>query len=134
MMSNNIKYLINQLNRLSKGTDIEVKDTLRYAGTVLFNEYYFAADVLKLSNKYAPKDTGYMISTGKVLYFDDKIVFSYSAWYSGYVHEIVGNKHKKGKTAKFLELAFIETCIKYGVYIPYEVSVGDFGLELSFNV
>lgn len=134
MMIDDIKYLIKLLSTVRKDTGTDINETIKYSGNVIFNEYMFSDDVLRLSNKYAPKDTGYMISTAKIIHLDDRIVIKYGAWYSGYVHEIVGNKHEKGKTAKFLEIAFIETCIKYGIYLPYEISVGDFGLELSFSI
>lgn len=76
-----------------------------------------AEEILQLAKFYCPKDTGYLVDSGRIEENEDgscRIYFD--APYSWYVHEFTWREHEYPTCAKFLERAVYEVEKAHGMW------------------
>lgn len=87
--------------------------------------YKFVAEqILEVSQRLVPVDTGYLKSTGKIVKNSiGTYSVVYTAPYAVYVHEIIDNWHDFPTQAKFLEDAAWNVLSSFSYYIPFTFSM-----------
>lgn len=104
-------YKTNKDHRMIRNIETSDRDAI----------YKFVADqILEVSQRLVPVDTGYLKSTGRVVKNSiGTYSVIYTAPYAVYVHEIIDNQHKFPTQAKFLEDAAWFVLSSFNYYIPF---------------
>lgn len=93
-----LKQLLNQLEHRKEVYENAVEEAFRWG----------VKEIKKRSQKIVPWDTWYLHDTAFTAVegrgFDTVARAGYTAYYAIYVHENLENKHKPGRTAKFLTI------------------------------
>lgn len=120
-------YKTNKDPRMIRNIETSDRDTL----------YKFVADqILEVSQRLVPVDTGFLKSTGKVVKNSiGTYSVVYTAPYAVYVHEIIDNRHKFPTQAKFLEDAAWTVLSSFSYYIPFTFTMDTgYGDTLALHI
>ena len=109
----NVQAIVDHLRRLEE----------QYPATVPIAVQRVFLEILSISKKECPVETGYLRGTGYVSepvssYGQFLISIGYSAGYSWWVHELIANYHHPPTKAKFLE----EPLQMYAKNIPMAIT------------
>lgn len=128
--------------RIKVDFDFILKDSMFLNDLVLSaidkNDFYeflksIATDTFHLSQQLVPVATGKLKKSGNLRSEGFNFIIEYNTRYAGYVHEIIGNKHKPPTQAKFLQEAFVQ--VMYNLISTYgEKNIPDFDVRMDISI